>query len=114
MTRISDHTIERISGRLNGIVTKADIAIATAAAKKFETEEKIYVGIRRFGRMISIDEAGYEKVDTGNGTGINGNCLVAVIKRGEIKTLMVAKEENDWYFKRDSARGLVFVRLVTR
>lgn len=104
--RISKHTIERITGRLSGIVTKRDIAIAAAAAKKFEMEEKIYVGIRRFGKMITVEEVGY---NGGNGTGINGNCLVAVIKRGEVSTMMVSKEENDWYFKRDSKRGLVFV-----
>lgn len=106
-SRISEHTIERINGRLNGIITEADIKLAEKAARYFESEKKIYVGIRRFGRTIKIHEAGYVG---GNGTGINGNCLVAVIKNGTISTIMVAKEENKSYFKSDSEKGLVFVK----
>lgn len=105
MERISSHTRLRIKGRLAGIVTNQDFLNAVAGAEKYRTEPKIYIGVRRFGRTISINEHGYEG---GNGTGINGDCLVAVVKHGVIITMMASHEKNDWYFKRDSTKGLVF------
>ena len=93
--RLTPHTITRVKERLAGIVKLEDIQAAIAAAETFENERKIYAIVKKYGKTISVKEDNYRG---GNGSGINGDCLVAVIKNGKVATIMLSKSYNKKYF----------------
>jgi hypothetical protein len=92
---ITSHAVDRIENRLSGIITKDDEVKIVEATQKFtKRDQKYYVIIRKFGRTIHLAE----KL---NGQDIYGDCLIAVIKNCEVRTVMMGKSWWHDYFNRD-------------
>ena len=97
MTRINegcDHLEERIDRRLKGLVTSTDLNKIRRFAQMRKECPKFYLVVRTF-NPIKINEDGY---DGGNGTGIRGDSLIAVIKNGVVVTIMLSWHKDKRYF----------------
>jgi len=97
MTKITegcDHLEARVDSRLKGLVTSTDLNKIRRFAQLRKDCEKFYLVVRTF-KPIKINEVGY---DGGNGKGIRGDSLVAVIKNGVVVTIMVSWHQDKRYF----------------
>lgn len=95
----TEHAILRAAGRLKGLVREQDIQKIQKLAPKYSRAGKVYLMLHRFGKCI-------DTMWEGNFP-INGDCLVAVLEDGKVKTVMVTKSWRRDYFYRDSKLGLV-------
>lgn len=92
--RFQSHAVARIDKRLAHLVREQDLEKIAEAARRYRmTTAKIYFVVRRFDQVVHIDE----DID-GSGDGINGDAIVAIIKRGKVITIMLTKSWRDHYF----------------
>lgn len=87
--RKTSHAMDRASGRLNGLVDQGDLDRIEAAAATYSKEPCVYFQVKEFARKIKIDEGG---------RCIHGTVIVAVIRYGVVKTIMLSEPHYTNYF----------------
>ena len=91
----SSHARDRIDNRLKNLITPIELNKLNMATRANKSLDKVYIVIKKFGKTITIEEAGYTG---GNGKGLRGDALVAVVKLGELTTVMLSHSKDRKYF----------------
>lgn len=88
----NEHAIKRMTGRLSSLLDANDLNKISNVTKQFGGRRgKFYVEIKNFGgRLMHLED--------NENDNINGDVIVAVVREGELKTVMLSKSWRKNYF----------------